>query len=276
MKMPCRQQKLVDDDYVENAIARLQTFAPRDAPYYVAFSGGKDSCCIAELCKLAGVKYELHYNAVGIDPPALTAFIREHYPQAEWHYPVKRFFSVMRHKQFPPLRQMRWCCEHLKETGGSGRVIVTGVRASESSRRAKRRVIELCMKDNSRRYCNPILDWTDDDVWAFILTRKLPYCALYDQGHKRIGCLMCPMATPAKRLRDAAENPQLVAAFKRNLQWLIDNRSARCAGRSDAFADGESYFAWWISQGRCASGDAEQQCFKFDQEPDEEDTDARS
>lgn len=50
-----------------------------------AFSGGKDSTVLAELCKMAqeqyGVEYSLNYNVTGIDPPELVYFMRQHYPE---------------------------------------------------------------------------------------------------------------------------------------------------------------------------------------------------
>lgn len=42
---------------------------------------------------------------------------------------------------------------------------------------------------------NPIVDWTDEDVWDFLDNIvKVPHCCLYDEGFKRIGCIGCPLA----------------------------------------------------------------------------------
>ena len=48
-------------DLVGIAVDRLKAFEPAEG-YYGAFSGGKDSCVIKELARLAGVKVDWHYN----------------------------------------------------------------------------------------------------------------------------------------------------------------------------------------------------------------------
>lgn len=263
-----RQQRLFGDDLVAIAIERLRAFCPPEG-YYLAFSGGKDSCCLIELAKLSGVKFDAHYNAVGIDPPELVAFIKEHHADVEFVYPPeRRFFAEVRKRSTPPTRVMRYCCEALKERGGSGRVVLTGVRWAESARRAKRLMVESCRTDVTKRFVQPIIDWTDDDVWWFIRDRKLPYCSLYDAGRKRIGCMLCPMSRRENMLRDVAEYPKLVHAWKRNLQWIIDHR--REAGNPVSWTTGAEWFEWWISCEAKAQTDEGQQCFRFDQEPDDD------
>ena len=48
-------------DKVKIAQERLKAFEPSEG-YYVADSGGKDSACVLALCKMAGVRFDSHYN----------------------------------------------------------------------------------------------------------------------------------------------------------------------------------------------------------------------
>ena len=123
----------------ELAIARLREFEPSEG-YYLAFSGGKDSVVLKALADAAGVKYDAHYSVTTIDPPELVRFIRKHHPEVHWERPSKPFLVRLPEKGFP-LRQRRWCCEEYKEQGGTGRVVLTGIRAAESARRGKRRMV---------------------------------------------------------------------------------------------------------------------------------------
>jgi phosphoadenosine phosphosulfate reductase len=38
------------------------------------------------------------------------------------------------------------------------------------------------------------VDWTTDDVWAYIKMNDLPYNALHDRGYPSIGCAPCTRA----------------------------------------------------------------------------------
>jgi len=38
---------------------------------------------------------------------------------------------------------------------------------------------------------NPLADWSDDDCWAYINERDLPYNELHDRGYASIGCTHC-------------------------------------------------------------------------------------
>ena len=59
-----------------------------------------------------------------------------------------------------------------------------------------RLMLEQCFT-RRKTVLNPIIDWDDSDVWEFIHEYKVPYCELYDQGYKRLGCIGCPMSTNA-------------------------------------------------------------------------------
>lgn len=57
---------------VERAISVLRANEPPEG-YYGCFSGGKDSVCVKEVTRLAGVKAVWHYNVTTIDPPSWSA-----------------------------------------------------------------------------------------------------------------------------------------------------------------------------------------------------------
>ena len=59
-------QKL--SEKVNKSILRLKTFEPPEG-YYLAFSGGKDSCVLKWLADTAGVKYHAVYRITSVDPP---------------------------------------------------------------------------------------------------------------------------------------------------------------------------------------------------------------
>lgn len=211
---------------VKDSIARIKAFYPKDGRgYYLAFSGGKDSVVCKFLLGMAGVKFDGHYHVTSVDPPEMYRFIRDKHPDIDREvpkYPYENRFGVLQGKPITmwnlimwkktlPTRRMRFCCEFLKESGGDGRMTVTGVRWAESNRRLEnqgivtildkkiakdfsdnsdfmvtrkggvvlvndncdsRRTVESCYLRH-KTVLNPIIDWEDRDVWDFIRSERI-------------------------------------------------------------------------------------------------------
>jgi len=228
----------------EVAIARIKAHEPEDG-FYVAFSGGKDSVVILDLVKRSGCKFDAHYNLTTVDPPELVRFVRT-FPEVEVHRPVETMWQLIRRKGMPPRRNRAFCCDFLKERAGAGRVIVTGIRWVESSRRRTRRFYEGCYRNKTKHYLNPILDWEDSDVWDYIREYRVRYCQLYDEGWKRLGCVMCPRTGTEQCAREAARWPKLAAAWKRAIKATFNATKAKAT--NNAFSTPEEYWQWWLNR----------------------------
>ena len=83
-----------------------------------------------------------------------------------------------------------------------------------------RRIIENCYRTR-KVMVNPIVDWTDEEVWEYIHARNLPYCELYDQGYTRIGCIGCPLAGAEKMRRDFERYPKYRDNYIRAFDRMI-------------------------------------------------------
>lgn len=213
-----------------------------DEGFYLAFSGGKDSQVIYELCKMAGVKFKAYMNITTIDPPEVLRFIREKYPDVTLVKPEKSFFKWIETKQLPT-RRIRWCCEKCKEIGGRNRFVITGIRKAESPKRAKRKENEdhsTCKYD--KLLLNPILEWSDRDVWNFIRNQIGYYCSMYDRGYKRIGCIGCPVTSSRNKIRGFKDNPRFKYPMIKAIQKNIDR------GKYRNFENAEDVFDWYVSQ----------------------------
>ncbi len=56
--------------------------------------------------------------------------------------------------------------------------------------------------DHGLHKFNPLLDWTQEDVWAYIRENGVPYNALHDRFYPSIGCAPCTRAiTPGEDAR---------------------------------------------------------------------------
>lgn len=265
-------------DKVQIAIDRLKAFEPADG-YWLAFSGGKDSVVIKRLAQMAGVKFDAHYSVTSVDPPELVRFIKDVHPDVSFDIPHDKdgkaitMWNLIPKKLMPPTRTVRYCCQSLKESFGVGRIVVTGVRRAESSNRknnqslvrigsAKNRIVYNDENDESRRtveqcyrtkrtLINPIIDWSDDDVWQFIKTYDVPYCVLYDQGYKRLGCIGCPMSGEKEMRRYFDIYPKYKLAYLRAFEKMVKERTKRGMdnNRPSDFSCADAVMEAWLHGG---------------------------
>lgn len=153
-----------------------------DGEIEIAYSGGKDSDVILQLAKEAGIRYWAIYKNTTIDPPGTIAHVKR--MGVEIRRPKRSFFQIIAQKGLPN-RFNRFCCSELKEYKILDKCII-GVRKEES---AKRNTLynepTAChwygkkTEENHVEHIYPILDWTSEDVFAFIMDRKIQLAPIY-------------------------------------------------------------------------------------------------
>lgn len=70
---------------------------------------------------------------------------------------------------------------------------ITGLRRSQAVTRTDLKIVEWDHLNNMIKI-NPLIDWTEEDVKAYIQKNKIPYNTLHDKGFPSIGCQPCTRA----------------------------------------------------------------------------------
>lgn len=272
----------------QKAMERLKSFEPEDG-YRLAYSGGKDSDCIKILAEISGVKFEAVHNLTTADAPETVQYIKSQpdvriekaYDKDGKHVTM---WNLIVKKGLPPTRLMRYCCSELKERSGFGKVLITGVRWAESSKRKEsagivkilgkpkttqkyaeknnidykisnqggiilnndnvpsRRMVEHCYS-KQKTMVNPIVDWTDEDVWQFLNYYGCKSNPLYECGFKRIGCIGCPIA--ARHQQAELEcYPKYKQAYINSFDKMLTYRIER--GKPTEWKTGLDVYKWWV------------------------------
>lgn len=70
---------------------------------------------------------------------------------------------------------------------------ITGLRASQSITREDMKLFEYDKTFNVIKV-NPLINWSEEDVWDYIKKHNVPYNKLHKEGYPSIGCAPCTRA----------------------------------------------------------------------------------
>ena len=213
---------------------------------FVSFSGGKDSTATSSLVMRAlGTDSVPHiYGDTTLEYPESGKYIeafKKKYPKT----PIlvaknnDQDFRDLCDVVGPPSRVMRWCCTIFK-TGAITKKIeqlyknkvrllsFQGVRRAESASRSKYDRDTDSPKISKQQVASPIIDWTDFDVWLYILSNQIPFNGAYREGFARVGCWCCPNNSDWSAFLSSVYMNEEFNAFKDTLY-----RFAKKVGKED-------------------------------------------
>ena len=272
------------------AIERLKAASDMSLQHYglplvITDSGGKDSSVCKELALRAGIPFEIQHNHTTADAPETVRFVRSEAKRFEdlgikytINMPMYKgqrtsMWNLIPQKLMPPTRKVRYCCSVLKESGGAGRFICTGVRWAESASRKngrgiyekngdkdhriilnndnddRRMLFENC-RLKSKRTVNPIIDWKDDDVWGFLGDSNSSINPLYSEGCDRVGCIGCPLAGPKKQIQEFLRWPRYEQLYLNAFDRMLKERVLRATESNEmSWQNARDVMNWFLSNG---------------------------
>jgi phosphoadenosine phosphosulfate reductase len=115
------------------------------------------------------------------------------------HEAVENYVRTKGINAFYESIELRKACCHMRKVEPLQRALagkqawVTGMRAEQAATRASLPTREYDESNKLEKF-NPLSDWTEQEVWAYIRMFEVPYNALHDQFYPSIGCAPCTRA----------------------------------------------------------------------------------
>jgi phosphoadenosine phosphosulfate reductase len=200
---------------VEAVRERLERIARDYSPAVFASSLGAEDMVLTDLILKSG----LPIGIFSLDTGRLPAETYDLLARAEKHYGVKFTVYAPKHDAveayvrekgingfYDSVENRKSCCqvrkvEPLKRALAGKAAWITGLRAQQATTRSGLPFQEFDQANGLEKF-NPLSDWTEKDVWAYIRGNDVPYNELHDKFFPSIGCGPCTRAvTPGEDIR---------------------------------------------------------------------------
>lgn len=182
----------------------VDTYAPELA---MASSFGAEDVALIDIFSQHGMKirvFTLDTGRLHDETYALMEQIRIRYDLTiESYFPERDAVELLeREKGFYSFRasieNRKECCgirkvQPLRRALTGLNAWVTGLRRDQAVTRTDTAAVEWD-EANDMVKVNPLVEWTEEQVWDYVRAREVPYNALHDQGFPSIGCAPCTRA----------------------------------------------------------------------------------
>jgi len=217
MNIDLDEPALLESVAGKTAAARtlLRQIASDFSPAVFANSLGAEDMVLTDLMLADQVAIEIFSLDTGrlpLETYDLIAEVKQHYGLAlRLYYPrhelVETYTRVNGINAFYESVELRKGCCHARKVEPLQRALagkkawITGMRAQQSATR-EGLPIRTFDESNGIEKFNPLADWSEKEVWAYIKLHKVPYNALHDKFYPSIGCAPCTRAiTPGEDVR---------------------------------------------------------------------------
>jgi phosphoadenosine phosphosulfate reductase len=195
------------DRRAADALALLHRIAVGHAPAVLASSLGAEDMVLTDLIARHTLPIGVFTLDTGRLPGETYALIdraRAHYGvPIDVYYPDGRALEAYVRGSgvnafYRSVELRRGCCairktEPLSRALAGRRAWVTGLRRAQSTTRTEVAIEEFDAARGIAKF-NPLAEWSDADVWAYVRAHAVPYNPLHDRGYASIGCAPCTRA----------------------------------------------------------------------------------
>jgi phosphoadenosine phosphosulfate reductase len=189
---------------IERARRLLAAIEKNHSPATLASSFGAEDMVVLDLIARDGLAirtFTLDTGRLPRETHALIADVRRRYGVpvdvfVPWPDSVDAYVAEHgRDGFYDGVAGRKACCavrkvEPLRRALAGKRAWITGQRREHSVGRARLPERELDATHGLEKF-NPLADWTEQDVWHYARSHRVPYNRLYDQGYRSIGCAPC-------------------------------------------------------------------------------------